>query len=404
MNIGFGTYRVNPKNQNHFDAIDFAIKSGINVFEISSNYSSGEIEKQLAQLINSNTRIILKAGYVQANKADELKELEKRSETKITKVHINDNNYFCIDPLYLDQEIDLALKNLNVDSIETFHLNNPENLFLEEGIDIYDHLEKSFRYLEELIKLGKIKNYGISSNTFVLPKEEKNVINLEKVFSMKKNFPGFKSIQFPLNLIELGALEKQFYGKNLIEFSKENNVEVIINRPLNAFTEKGLLRLAEYQDYADFNEGLDSDEIFVEKIKTLKKRFDENKDDPEDQIEDIALLNQIKGFWYKQISKDAVDQVFFNHFFPLVANIWGEDLTSDESQSFYDLYDIACDYARKNMNLRAVTFKDQAIESGLLDKQNLSLQQMAIEKYRSYGVDICLVGMRQKNYVKDFIE
>jgi hypothetical protein len=252
--------------------------------------------------------------------------------------------------------------------------------------------------------MGKIKSYGISSNTFVLPKEDKNVINLETVLNKKEKYPNFKSIQFPFNLLELGALENQFSGVNLIQFAKINTLEVMINRPLNAFTQKGLVRLAEYENYAHYNDDIDADTIFAEKTKTLKERFEVNKEDPEDKLEDIALLNQIKGFWHKQISKDAVDQIFFGHFFPLIASIWGEDLTSDESADFYDLYGIACNYARKHMNTRALVFKEQAMSSGLLDNDSTkTLQQLVIDKYSSYDIDLCFIGMRETKYVKDFL-
>ena len=75
-------------------------------------------------------------------------------------------------------------------------------------------------------------------------------------------------------------------------------------------------------------------------------------------------MKQINEIWHKQKSIDAVDQVFRGYFFPLIANIWGGDLSPKESQKFYDLYDHAVEFAKANMNERAKQFEVQAIDKG----------------------------------------
>ena len=90
--------------------------------------------------------------------------------------------------------------------------------------------KKAFVFLEDKVQEGKIKAYGISSNTFIHPKEEKESTDFSIVLDILKEIPNhhFKYIQFPLNLLEMGALERQFDGLHLIELAQENNMQTII--------------------------------------------------------------------------------------------------------------------------------------------------------------------------------
>ena len=171
--------------------------------------------------------------------------------------------------------------------------------------------------------------------------------DIEKVYELIANKENhhFKYIQFPLNLIELGALERQFSGDHLIERAHTFGLKTISNRPLNAFLEdNGLLRLANYPvDEKLTNEY--AEHFFVEKVEAIVNKWENDKDEGDESLFEIPLFRQINEIWYKQNSKDAVDQIFFNHFFPFIASIWGKDLTADESKPFYEIYDLALAYA-----------------------------------------------------------
>jgi len=69
----------------------------------------------------------------------------------------------------------------------------------------------------------------------------------------------FGVVQLPMNLYEDGAvlLANQPCGMTALEFARQKNLGVLINRPLNAFTENRLLRLAD----VDAAESLPAEEI-----------------------------------------------------------------------------------------------------------------------------------------------
>ncbi len=125
------------------------------------------------------------------------------------------------------------------------------------------------------------------------------------------------------------------------------------------------------------------------------------KEEGDEGIHEVPLFLQIKKIWAEQASEDAVQQIFFGHFFPFIANVYGRDLRPEESAPFYELYDMAISRARANMVERAKTFKKQAEESGLLAPSEESLAVRSLEKCAQTGVDYVLVGMRKEDYVKE---
>ena len=94
--------------------------------------------------------------------------------------------------------------------------------------------------METEVKNGRISYYGISSNTFVETEDRKDFTSLERIYNIAaeiSNDNHFAVIQFPLNLIERGAVtNKNQLGnsKSLLEFAREKNLGVLINRPLNS--------------------------------------------------------------------------------------------------------------------------------------------------------------------------
>ena len=73
--FGFGTYRVNTKNEEHYKSLYRAITGGISLIDTSSNYNGGWSEvligNVLSDLINENKikrdniTLITKGGYIQ---------------------------------------------------------------------------------------------------------------------------------------------------------------------------------------------------------------------------------------------------------------------------------------------------------------------------------------------------
>lgn len=402
--IGFGSYRLSNKSDSHYEALKMAVEVGCDIIDTSSNYTNGDSEKLIGRLLADTQKkplIISKVGYIQG---DNLESLHDGISSDL--VDISENLKHSIHPDFIEDQLKRSLGRLGLDCIDVYLLHNPEYYLKSENSskdEYYARIKKAFLFLEEKVREGKIKYYGISSNTFVTPKDDKESTDIEKVFDLVSDIENhhFKYIQFPLNLIELGALERQFSGEHLIEKASSLGLKTISNRPLNAFLENGLLRLANYHVDEKLTDE-HAERIFVEKVESIVSKWESDKDEGDESLFEIPLFNQISNIWYKQNSKDAVDQIFFKHFFPFIASVWGKDLTASESQPFYELYELAQLYSKKNMNTRANQFKQTAVNQGLLFESDKNLAVMAIEKYFSFGIDIVLVGMREKQYVEMF--
>ncbi len=401
--IGFGGYRVSIESKGHYEALKYALDSGCSLIDTSSIYTNGDSEKLIGKVLKeSNYRptIVSKVGYIQGGVFDVIKD---NDELQADLVKFSENIYHSIHPSFIENQLNTSLERLGVDSIDIYLLHNPEYYLKTPNSDkaeYYNRIEKAFIYLEEQVKLGKIKSYGISSNTFIDPKEDHESTNLESVYEIatKNNLKHFKYIQFPMNLLELGALERQFGGDHLFEKAQSLGLKTMVNRPLNAITEKGLVRLANYEVSEVLTEEYINQE-FNRLITPLVNKWEESKEEGDEKLFEVSIMKQFSELWNKQHSIDAVEQIFFAYFFPFVAQVWGEDLTAKDSQPFYELFDLSSDIAKKNMNERANQFKAQAIDKGLLLESDSDLSVMAIEKYQTFGADIILVGMRKLEYV-----
>lgn len=408
MRVGFGGYRISVKSEEHRKALTAALEKGCSLVDTSANYTDGESERLIGEVLKetgAKPLVVTKAGYIQGQNLENLQKLES-DKGPIEHVDFSEGLKHSIDPVFLKDQLDRSLERLGLKSVEALLLHNPE-YYLKKSPgrteEYYLKIEKAFAYLQSEVEKGRIKSFGVSSNTFISPREDDEATDLERVWKAAENVQatkGFKYIQFPMNLIEMNALLKQFDGKNLIERAKELGLTTMVNRPLNAFSSSGLLRLAAYP----VDEALvstDPNDLFQEKTKSLYEKWKETRESEDDKLEDIPLFLQIKNIWHQQASADAVQQIFFGHFFPFIARVYGRDLAPEESESFYGLYEAAIEFSKKHMNERAEKFMEQAQTSGLVEEGKGSISQRAVKKYAQTGADYVLVGMRQTDYVDD---
>ena len=403
--IGFGTYRLSYKSKEHREALVKALELGVDLVETSPNYTGGDSEKLVGEVLADHPRltpfIISKVGYLE----DVDPEIVKKFSEDL--VQLSENAFHSIHPDFIEYQVKQTLKNLGVKKLDGYLLHNPEMYFTEEDAtqeEYYKRIALAFEKLENLVEKGFISHYGVSSNNFVLERSNPEVTDLDTLITLALKINDnhhFKFVQFPLNLIETGALERHYEGANIIERAREYGLTTMINRPLNAFTEHGLLRLASLSVDESYSDSLKANEIFNEKVAPLVVKWVEVREDEEDNLFDLPIMKQISSIWHKQASRDAVDQVFQGYFFPLIAKIYGRTLELEESIPFYELYDHALEYAKFNMNERSLKFEEQAINKGLLFESDKSLSQKVLEKYQQFDPDYILVGMREIKYVED---
>ena len=411
--VGFGTYRVSIKSNEHREALLAALTAGCTLIDTSSNYTNGESEELIGDILSKNPEfnpiIVTKAGYVQGKNLKTLADLNAAGKALEDLVDLDENLKHSIHPEFLESQLTQSLERLKKTSVDYFLLHNPEYYFQSEGAtpgEYYARLEKAFHYCESEVKKGRIKAYGISSNNFVLPTEARDVTDLSRILEITKKMKAenFKMVQFPFNLIEIGALEKlgEHGDESLLELCMKNGLISVVNRPLNAFAQNKLVRLATYEnDYKNLNDE-EANKTYEHAMAVLKAKWDEVSDEmaTTDDFNEIEILNQFKTLWNDLPTPDAVEQVYFGHIFPFVARIWGRSLTAAEATPFYNLMEYSQLYSRRNLSNKAREFRNQAQQVGLLaEDPDKKFAVMAIETYLDYGFDYVLVGMKKPEYV-----
>lgn len=411
--VGFGSYRVSIKSAEHKTALIDALKAGCSLIDTSSNYTNGDSEELIGSVLTEHPEfkplIVTKAGYIQGKNLKTLDDLNKLGLALEDIVDLSDTLKHSIHPDFLKSQLDQSLLRLKRDSVDYFLLHNPEYYFQIEGAskdEYYSRIKKAFIYCEEEVTAGRIKAYGISSNNFVLPIDDPHVTDLQMIMGIVTDIKArnFKMVQFPFNLIEIGALEKlgEYGDESLLELCMRYGLISVINRPLNAFSQNKLVRFATYENmYKNLDEKV-AIEKFNECFSLLRTKWIENSDEmaTSEDFDHIEIISQFKDMWNTLPTPDAVEQVYFNHIFPFIARIWGKSLSPSESQPFYELMELSQIYSRRNLSAKALEFRNQAQQVGLLPiDDNKSFAVMAVETYLDYGFDYVLIGMKKPEYV-----
>lgn len=393
--IGIGTYRMNITNKEHLNSLRYAFEQGINLIDTASNYQFGNSERLIGSVLNGkkreNTFIVTKAGYIQGEDINAFSSILNKSRT----IRINDNFLYSIDSLFLESQIKASLKRLNTNYLDGFLIHNPEHYFDVQNENqkfIYDHLIESLLFLETLVKKGIIRYYGISSNT--LPNHN---IDLRRIINENNEFPNFKLTQFPYNLNEKDAVEKNSEDESLIDFCKRNEIITFANRPLNTTYKGKVLRLADYSDEyesIDFRREQPLFEEFLHLIKKQLERFGEASL-PKDYAPIKFLIENRK----KIANPEAVNQIVNLHLIPFLNQL---QFSTDDKINIVlkELNNYWILYSKKHITERTLEFKKTLqTEGAFTENDHRDISLMACERYLNDGLDHILVGMRKKKYI-----
>ncbi len=267
---GFGCYRVDIAVQEHQQALEKALLSGINIIDTSANYADGGSEKLVGkilqqlvlkeQLQREEVVVVSKAGYLQGQNYQKSQKRKAAGRPFEDLVLYDDGLEHCIHPEFLAEQLTMSLERLRLETIDCYLLHNPEYYLswaktqnLKKEIVKKEYLRRikaAFIHLELEVAKGRIAYYGISSNTFVRSEKHSEFTSLAHIWDIAEAISPqhhFRIIEFPCNLLETaGITEKnQPANKSLLEFAVEKGLGVLINRPLNAIQEGRLIRLSE---------------------------------------------------------------------------------------------------------------------------------------------------------------
>lgn len=376
----FGTYRTTYQNPLHKEALAFALDNGITHIDTSSNYMHGEAEILIGQVLENRNRedftIVTKGGYIQG---ELLKQAQNGYEID-ELVKYDQDCYHSISQSFIDQEIHNSLKKLNTDYIDVYLLHNPEYYLMKEvkaGMSqeqvLYHHkimqlrIKKAFMLLEERVKEGKIKAYGISSNSFSKKRADLHFLEYKHLIAYAKEIAGknhhFKVIQLPMNMFEQNGIPAA-------KWAHENGLEVHVNRPLNAIYKDNMIRLASYSECVNY-------EALLSQIKEIPN------DDFQEALEQLlSIENEYR--W-----AGDVDDIIDYQVIPYVVN------TIQLDPIYFQLFDNFLDCYKNNVKSKI----SKKVSEDLDIKEPIDFAALKFLEEQEFVTRI-LVGMRDKRYVQ----
>jgi len=448
--IGFGGYRVYEKSKEHADALEYALLNGVNIIDTSSNYTGGKSERligntlkqmlQEGEINREDVLIISKGGYVQGENMAIARKHEAQGHAFPEMVKYMEGCWHCINPDFLENQLQRTLNNLQMESLDIYLLHNPEYFLthtkqkhLMDPVSACKEYERrigqAFCWLEEKVKTGKIKAYGISANTFISPADDFEFTSLERVLEIAEAIRpdhNFKVIQFPLNLFEPGAcLEKnQACGtKTLLEFALEKNIATLINRPLNAIVNNKMIRLADFDDInhkllmEDFSRLQKKTMGMENQFKTDFKNKWPNKNDFSQSSRLFSIpyylssaFIEIHGWeqWDYEKEYRIMPQIYedVNYLENIMTtDVEWQDWVTEFSQSIIKLLEIATTQFKTSKHAFAEMFCQRLNELDPALKSSASLSQKTLRILESIpGVNTILLGMRKREYVDDALK
>ena len=302
--LGFGSYRVDTHHPEHRQALDAALAAGCNLLDTSTNYTDGESESCLGAALAEGASagrldreaivVVSKIGYVQGGNLSLARQREAAGDPFAEMVKVSPGCWHCVHPRFLEDQLDRSLRRLGLQKLDVCLLHNPE-YFLEQAHrkgepveaargEFYRRMQQAFSHLEREVQAGRIASYGVSSNSFGADPADPEATSLGRMLEAARQAavdagldPGghhFGVAQLPMNLYEHGPLTmlKEGAGGNLstLDLASREEIGVLVNRPLNAFHQGEMIRLAEFPEDAP---GLTLQEALA-RVRDLEREFD----------------------------------------------------------------------------------------------------------------------------------
>lgn len=445
--VGFGSYRLDLGNGTHEQALRFALQMGINLIDTSANYTDGGSERLigrvLTELIDSGQLqreevvIISKAGYLQGSNYALAVQRKKEGRPFPNLVKYAEGLDHCIHPDFLADQLTRTLGRLNLETLDGYLLHNPEYYLLwakkahqvraDARVEYYRRLQDAFQHLEQEVADGRIQWYGISSNTFPEAAEHYSHTSLAKVWEIATSIRSdhhFRLVQAPMNLLEPEAAlsRNQPNQQTFLQYAAEKNLAVLINRPLNAFSQNALTRLAQV-DMPNYLAPPEDVSTAVDTLLKLEADFEQtvlpqlalSEEQQTFLSEALALGKMLDGRWggfstyqnWRDLqlkfllprAQNAANFLSNRENLPAEASFWLDEYIEATNIMF-----AAVSAFYQEQAARRASQLMEAVAKAKPAWTAQTLSQTAVRALRSTnGVSCVLVGMRHQDYVQDML-
>lgn len=445
--VGFGCYRIDPQVHEHHHALRQAITSGINVIDTSTNYGDGKSEQLVGHILGmaiaggtihrDEIIVVSKVGYLQGKNFEESQIRKEAGKTWSDLVLYRPGLEHCIHPDFIEAQLTQSLERLNLQTLDVLLLHNPEYyLSWASKLDVplepirdeyYRRMAVAFDYLETEVKNGRIRSYGISSNTFGEPANDVRFTDLTRLLMIaeQNKLSHLHVVQMPMNLLEqeCGTESNQSDGRTALAVANAADLAVLINRPLNAVCGNHLIRLADIGNTTDTNiTGAEVDAL-LGTISSLEHEFTNTLapllplEPPiiDELCQLLSVGNLLQGRWQSLGTLTQWQQSVHNYVLPRIEHAFRFldkiDHLPSEISLWLGEYSEGCNrlfraiesiYGR--LAAQQVTDIKTMVTAVYPEWQDKHLSQTAVRALRgTAGITTVLVGMRQPSYVDDIL-
>ena len=424
--LGFGCYRIAEGVAEHEAALREYLGRGGNLIDTSANYTDGRSESLVGKVLSGNGAsgavVVTKAGYIQGQN---MTLAQQQSFPEV--VEYGEGIWHCIHPRFLETQLRASCRRLKRDRVDVFLLHNPEYFLSHQAHDhtptpqdhqeFYRRIGQAFDYLEDQAREGRIGWYGISSNHYGLSTADPTMTSVQRCLRQAERISSghrFRVVQLPLNLYESGgALEPNNDGLTALEFCRREGLGVLINRPLNAFSENRMFRLSDFPGQGRAAGGPKDLELLVGPLRQLEQSLADRLEVPLLGGPDFGLAGLILRIAPQVRAASDWDWVVERHVAPPLQQ-WIQDCQKVcQGEAFWEEWRERYFQAIRTLleDLEHFTLSQQQEESdrirSLLEacgypETRASLSQIAMSLLLNLeGVSCVLNGMRRVAYVQD---
>ena len=216
--LGLGTYLGAPTaaaDDGYAAAARRFFALGGSVFDTAANYRHGRSERALGQALPGLPReaffVSTKAGYLPMSDGETREspgawfDRVLRGPGVLREDEVVDGCH-ALTPRYLAHQLDVSRKALGLETIDLFHLHNPEQQLPALGLDpFYAAIARAFEACEGFRAEGRIRFYGVATwDGLRVPPGAASHLDLARLWHLAESIGGprhgFRWVQAPLNL------------------------------------------------------------------------------------------------------------------------------------------------------------------------------------------------------------
>jgi aryl-alcohol dehydrogenase-like predicted oxidoreductase len=226
--IGLGTFLGDhdaATDTRYVDAVARAVALGCNVIDSAINYRCQRSERSIGEALDTllgegkavRDEIIVatKGGYIPFDEAPPADMARYLQETFfdtgiIAPCDLASGGLHCLAPEFLENQLEISLRNLRLKCVDIYYLHNPEQQLAEiPRPEFNQRIRAAFELLERKVADGKIRMYGTATwNGYRQRPESTGFLSLQELTHVARDVAGvdhhFRLIQLPYNL---GMLE-----------------------------------------------------------------------------------------------------------------------------------------------------------------------------------------------------